>query len=50
MSRKEDCLGCDRRRLRVVNFKKTNGEVVQMYMCVGLLDTPCPKGHGEFAR
>lgn len=46
MSRKEDCLGCDRRRLEIVTFKKTDGESVDIYMCRGLLDTPCPKGHG----
>ena len=46
MSRKEDCLGCDRRRLEIVTFKKTNGESVEMYFCRGLIDVPCPKGHG----
>lgn len=50
MSRKEDCLGCDRRRLEIVTIKNTEGKSVDIYMCRGLLDIPCPKGHGEFAR
>lgn len=43
---KEECLGCDRRRLVIVNFKKQNGESVDVYMCRGMLDVPCHKGHG----
>ena len=44
-------LGCDRRRLRIVNFRTVDGGIDEVYMCVGLLETPCHKGHGaQFTR
>ena len=43
---KVECLGCDRRRIRIVRFRKPNGDTVEKFACAGMATTPCHKGHG----